>query len=61
VITQLPEPAMAQRYYSWLAAFIMRAVVPFPTVVRSGDQVLACSRSEEQCALSCIAPRCMRS
>lgn len=60
MIAALPAPAVAQRYYAWLAAFIMRVVVPFPAVMsRPGG----CSRS---CDMrggtdSCEAPECYRS
>jgi len=58
MITALPAPAVAQRYYSWLAAFIMRVVVPFPAAVTRGSH--ACNRTSKQCAENCIVPACMR-
>lgn len=52
------EIAVLNSYYSWLAAFIMRVVVPFPVAVVRGSH--ACSRTSKQCAENCIVPACMR-
>lgn len=57
MITQLPQPAVAQQYYSWLAAFIMRVVVPFPAVLPRAE---GCSRDCEMRGGKddCDAPKC---